>query len=76
MAAVADLMAEADAALCADGYTPFGDPNRAVQACLKSALDSANNDMGFVQPGPCLFTCTCVESPFPSAPCACNGPPG
>ncbi|MDO8586265.1 MAG: HYR domain-containing protein, partial [Armatimonadota bacterium] len=34
----------ASAALCADGYTPSGDPNRAYQECLKTALDGINNN--------------------------------
>ena len=47
-----DLMAAADAALGADGYTPSGDPNRATQECLKNALDRANNNLNFVQSNP------------------------
>jgi hypothetical protein len=50
-----DLMATANAALCADGYTPSGDPNRATQECLKNALDKANNNLNFVQSSPCPF---------------------
>jgi len=50
---ISDLMAAADAALGADGYTPEGDPNRARQEVLKNALDAANNNQNFVQPGPC-----------------------
>jgi hypothetical protein len=68
---IADLMAAADAALCADGYTPLGDPNRAEQECLKVALESANSDMSFVQAEPCPFTCTCVPSQPPGPPCEC-----
>jgi hypothetical protein len=55
---VSDLMAAANAALAADGYTPAGDPNRAYQECLKNALDKANNNMNFVQSSPCAYTCT------------------
>ncbi len=50
---ITDLLAAANAALCADGYTPSGDPNRALQGALKNALDRANNNLNFVQPGPC-----------------------
>jgi len=54
---VSDLMAAANAALAADGYTPAGDPNRAYQECLKNALDKANNNMNFVQGIPCGYIC-------------------
>ncbi|HOY60647.1 MAG TPA: choice-of-anchor E domain-containing protein [Verrucomicrobiota bacterium] len=37
------LIALANDALCADGYTPKDDPNRAGQELLKNALDNANN---------------------------------
>ncbi len=50
---ISDLVAAANAALCADGYTPSGDPNRAFQECLKNALDQANRNLTFVQSGPC-----------------------
>jgi hypothetical protein len=50
---ITDLMAAANTALCADGYTPSGDPNRATQECLKNALDNANNNRNFVQTKPC-----------------------
>lgn len=52
---VNDVMAAANAALCADGNTPFGDPNRAVQECLKNALDRGNNNLNFVQSAACPF---------------------
>ncbi|MBK9387814.1 MAG: carboxypeptidase regulatory-like domain-containing protein [Planctomycetes bacterium] len=42
---IRDLMNQAIAALCADGYTPSGDPNRARQEALKNALDRANNNL-------------------------------
>lgn len=48
-----DLIAAANTALCAHGYTPAGDPNRAKQECLKNALDNANNNKNFVQTKPC-----------------------
>src|SRR6266480_6737476 len=51
-----DLIAAANAALCADGYTPAGDPNRATQECLKTALDNANNNQNFVETSPCPFS--------------------
>ena len=45
-----DLIAQATAALAADGYTPDGDePNRTDQENLKDALDDANNNLNFVQ---------------------------
>ena len=53
---VANVVAAAEAALCADGYTPVGDSNRASQEALKDALDNANNNLTFVQPTPCPFT--------------------
>lgn len=49
---VSALMAEADAALAADGNTVSGDANRAYQQALEQALDAANNNLTFVQPGP------------------------
>jgi hypothetical protein len=49
---VDDLIADADAALAADGLTKKGDPNRAEQADLSRALDRANNNLTFVQAGP------------------------
>jgi hypothetical protein len=51
-----DLMTAANAALCADGYTPSGDPNRTTQECLKNALDDANNNKNFVEGSPCPFS--------------------
>ncbi len=53
---IADLLSAAGTALCADGYTPDGDPNRAEQECLKNALDRANNNLNFVQSQPCGST--------------------
>lgn len=46
------LIAEADAALAADGLTVAGSAHRAHQEVLKNALDDANNNRTFVQPGP------------------------
>lgn len=53
---VNDLMTAANNALCADGLTLSGDPNRAPQECLKNALDRANNNQNFVQANACTFT--------------------
>jgi hypothetical protein len=55
---ISALMDAANTALCADGYTPAGDPNRPYQECLKTTLDQANNNLNFVQSQPCSpFTC-------------------
>ena len=51
-----DLMTAANNALGADGYTPAGDPNRAVQEALKNVLDNGDNNIGFVQQTPCYFS--------------------
>ena len=53
---VDDLIAAANAELAADGYTPAGDPNRAIQEALKDTLDAANNNQNFVQASPCPFS--------------------
>lgn len=53
---VSALMSAANTALGADGYTPSGDPNRALQECLKNALDQANNNLNFVRPSACSFS--------------------
>ncbi|HXG92736.1 MAG TPA: hypothetical protein VNN73_10265 [Blastocatellia bacterium] len=50
------LMSDANAELCADGFTPAGDPNRTCQEFKKNALDKANNNLNFVQASPCPFT--------------------
>ncbi len=50
---VSAVLAAANAALGADGSTPSGDPNRAVQEALKNALDQANNNQNFLQTTPC-----------------------
>lgn len=59
---IEDLMNAANASLGSDGYTPAGDPNRALQTCLKDALDDANNNWNFVQSEPCPFS---FEQPCP-----------
>lgn len=51
-ATVDAVIAEADAELAAHGLTLSGSPYRAYQEALKSALDNANNNRSFVQPGP------------------------
>lgn len=50
------LIAAADAALGADGYTPDGDPNRAIQEQLKNWLDELNNGAGLLSPTPCSYS--------------------
>jgi hypothetical protein len=53
-----DLVSASEDALAADpdGQALEGDPNRDLQECLKDALDDANNNLNFVQPGPCEFS--------------------
>jgi len=53
---IADLVADADAALAADGITLAGDPNRALQEELKNYLDQLNNNANIVQYHPCKFS--------------------
>jgi hypothetical protein len=53
---IAQLIADADAALGANGLTTAGSPDRSYQELLKNALDAANNNLNFVQPTPCLFS--------------------
>lgn len=53
---VSALMADADAALVANGTTLAGDPNRALQTALKDALDAANNSLSFAQAEACTYT--------------------
>jgi hypothetical protein len=53
---IAQLISAADAALAADGFTPTGDPNRALQETLKNCLDSLNNGGSVVSPTPCPAT--------------------
>jgi len=60
------LMAEANAALAADGFTPSGDPNRPYQEALKDMLQSGNTGGGvFVQPHACS---TSFSAPSCSTP--------
>jgi hypothetical protein len=51
-----DLMTAAAASLCADSYTLSGNPDRACQEALKTALDDANNNLNFTQSSPCTFS--------------------
>jgi len=53
---IADLVTDADAALAADGFTPSGDANRALQEELKNYLDQLNNNASIVQYHPCKFS--------------------
>lgn len=55
-ASVSAIVAEADAELAAHGTAFAGDPHRSYQEALKNALDKANNNTNFVQPGPCAFS--------------------
>ncbi len=55
-ATVNNVMAEANTSLGLFGLTPSGDPERAHQEALKNALDKANNNLNFVQTGPCPFS--------------------
>jgi hypothetical protein len=51
-----NLMAAANTALGANGLTLAGSPDRAAQEALKNTLDSANNNVNFVQANPCAYT--------------------
>jgi hypothetical protein len=57
-ATVNAVMAEADAELGLHGLTLSGSPYREYQEALKDALDKANNNITFVQPTPCVSSCT------------------
>lgn len=50
------LVADANAALCADGSTPAGDPNRASQESMKSCIDQLNNGAPVVPATPCVYS--------------------
>lgn len=50
------LVADAAAALCADGSTPAGDPNRATQESEKSCIDQLNNGAPVVPATPCTYS--------------------
>lgn len=51
-----ELMAAAKAVLLADGYTPDGDPNRALQGQLKDWIDALNNNAYVVPAVPCAYS--------------------
>jgi hypothetical protein len=53
---VNNLMAAANTELGLHGSTLAGSAYRAYQEALKNALDDANNNKTFVQPGPCPFS--------------------
>lgn len=50
------LVTDANAALCADGATPAGDPNRATQESQKSCIDQLNNGAPVVPATPCTYS--------------------
>jgi hypothetical protein len=50
------LVSDAAAALCNDGSTPAGDPNRATQESLKSCIDQLNNGAPVVPATPCTYS--------------------
>jgi len=50
------VIAAAKTELTNNPVTLDGNPNRAVQEAIKNALDRANNNLNFVQPGPCTFS--------------------
>ena len=50
---VDQIIANADALLAADGYTPDGDPNRMAQAAIKDVIASINEGTArYVPPTP------------------------
>lgn len=53
---IGDLLGDAHDALEADGYTPEGDPNRALQAELKTWLDELNNGAEVIPAVPCSYS--------------------
>ena len=55
-AAVDAIIAEANASLGSSGLTLSGNPERAHQEALKTALDKANNNLSFVQGTPCAYS--------------------
>jgi hypothetical protein len=60
---IGQLVLMADALLAADGYTPAGDPNRAMQEAAKNCLDALNNGALVIPSTPCNAT-----FPSPSQP--------
>lgn len=55
-ATINDLIAEANALLASDPVTIAAGPARTAQEAVKTALDRANNNLNFVQSGPCAFS--------------------
>jgi hypothetical protein len=55
-ATVSDVMNEANVDLGIHGSTVQSGPARTYQEALKNALDKANNNLNFVQSGPCTFS--------------------
>ena len=55
-ATVNALLTEANTELGLHGLVLSGSPYRSYQQALKNAFDKANNNITFVQPGPCAFT--------------------
>ena len=53
---ITDLMNAANTSLGANPTTVAAGAARSYQECLKNALDRANNNLNFVQPGPCAFS--------------------
>jgi hypothetical protein len=53
---VNELINKANLDLAGHGYTHDNDINRANQQCLNDAIESANNNLGFVQLLPCPLT--------------------
>lgn len=47
---IGQIIADADALLAADGYTPDGDANRAAQEAIKNLIDAINNNNPLVVP--------------------------
>ncbi len=50
------VMSEANTELGLHGYVPSGSEYRSYQQALKNALDQANNNLSFVQPGACAVS--------------------
>jgi hypothetical protein len=55
-ATIGDLIAEANGLLAANPVTIASGPDRTAQEAVKTALDHANNNLNFVQAGPCFFS--------------------
>jgi len=55
-ATVNAVMIEANILLCKNGSIPSSSPDRPYASALKDALSNANNNLNFVQPGPCPHT--------------------